>query len=284
MVASAVPEMISSKGEVIGKPANKNWKVKVGKLTDAESPGYKTRNISFSEDGGKTYFPIATGCNETTVVWSPNGKHLLFSCLAGPRFLPPYVQEGYLFFYPSLYDPAKRTIFSPNFGDALYFGARWEKGSKTGEISIKSFDNDYSRAKKLKVTASEWEKKSKSVDVSPYLAWFASKIGNVLVHKNDAEAGEIIKIINCNSARRKELLGIFRDAVTADYPVRAFVVHKGQRDDFTHLFFSYGYNRRSTSDPSPGAKYGCFVNIGFETSIETPSESIKIRTLDYECE
>jgi hypothetical protein len=172
-VAQSAPAITFSKGQVIGKSTNKSWKVKIGKLIKGKE-GANSRDISFSEDGGKTYFLVAN-CSETTVVWSPDGKYFLFNCLAGPRFLMPHMQDGYWFFDPQLYDPAKRIIFAPNVGEALYTGANWIKDSKTGEISIKYFDGNDDEIRTSRTTIAEWEKASTDSAIQPYLEWLGQE-------------------------------------------------------------------------------------------------------------
>lgn len=145
-------DVVVSKGQVLGRPAAKNWKVRVD---DTNEGGKK---ILFSEDAGKTFFSVAT-CDGTTIVWSSDGKYFLFNCLAGPRGNAPYTKDGYLFYDPAIYDPAKRTIFSSPTNDALYIAANWVKKSKVATLGVKSFGNK-GVIGEAKIAVAEWEKKS----------------------------------------------------------------------------------------------------------------------------
>ncbi|MDD5731442.1 MAG: hypothetical protein PHU42_00885 [Patescibacteria group bacterium] len=182
--ASAV---VPNKDKVVGKPANPKLIVKMDK---SKAGG---NIVVFSEDGGKTFYPIFDGdgvCDQNVFVWSPDGKYVFWissdmSCEA------PFLKDGVWHHYARLYDPAKRILFlwpslpsAPNYHHTL--GVNWAKGSGH-DILMRTADKGQNSGETIEATVDEWEKNSSRVDMDPYLQWLASWITSV-VKKNQLDA------------------------------------------------------------------------------------------------
>jgi hypothetical protein len=261
--------------KVVGKPLNKNWQVKI------EKNKMRADEIVFSEDGGKTSFPISSYI-PAAAVWSPDHKYLLLIC-DGLRGAPAHLEGGYWFYGCFMYDPPKRTLFGLTgevpFKGWQYCGLKWFGSGN--DLAMRFFDGNMKEmiSEPIETNALEWEKNFSKADRSPYLSWFVNRLKQTMVKGDIAAAKSILGGTSCKPDPirevdhcKKGLISIMQQAKKWNAPlIQSDLVARSK--DFNKYEFNFSYNIRGMY---------CYVEFIFSIS-EDDHHKIQIDWSNVSC-